>query len=518
MVTVMVVDDEYLAREGMKRTVDWKAAGCQLIGEAENAFEAMELTDRLKPDIIITDISMPGMNGLDMAKEIRARHVNCRFIIVTGYDQFEYAKAAVKINAVDFLLKPIDQSELLEAIQKAAQDIEKLKAEGAAVSEKVLLEAMRVKFTDRNNMLQVLRLNKIYFKDVVIALMENDNYEKLVAAGREIEIHDQKISIREVISKRFDNRCFVVECHRDRIAAVLDVSAITNQEAFMEDLRLTQKEIADTCNTTVTIGISSRNPLENLNVAYSQSKNALANKMYSGKASINYYRETSSSNTTLSKAIAEVKEGIKLALKARDRHKVEELIRKLYFDIFKNNKAEEHVIRQTSIELVLLSTDTLKEFGIPVERVFGKNFNFYKHEAAMSTVKELYEMVTTYLLKILQVIREQKNEEEESGVEKAVEYIKEHFCEDLSLGEVAAKCYLSESYLSRRMKQVTGIGFTEYITKLRMEKAILCLKSPGIKITEVAARVGYPDYRYFSQIFKRYTGYVPSDFIKGVKD
>jgi two-component system, response regulator YesN len=126
VIKVLVVDDEYFAREGMKRTVPWEKYGCTICGEAQDGREGIEEAKKHKPDLIITDISMPEVNGIDMAKEIREFLPNCKFIIITGYDEFKYAKAAIKLSAVDFILKPIDDDEFLEAVSKAVKDLRKL--------------------------------------------------------------------------------------------------------------------------------------------------------------------------------------------------------------------------------------------------------------------------------------------------------------------------------------------------------------------------------------------------------
>ena len=150
---VFIVDDEYFAREGMKKTIDWDSLGCKVCGEASNGIEAIEYSKRLKPDIIITDINMPGISGLDMAFKVREFLPDSKFIIITGYDEFQYAKEAIKLKAVDFILKPIDEDELIEAIKRSTKELNKLSLNRALEQEKLLLDAMRGRLTFllRNN-------------------------------------------------------------------------------------------------------------------------------------------------------------------------------------------------------------------------------------------------------------------------------------------------------------------------------------------------------------------------------
>jgi two-component system, response regulator YesN len=514
MIRVMVVDDEYLAREGMKRTVDWESVGCLLIGEAENGQEAVEKARSLKPDIIITDIQMPGMDGLRMAEKVREFHRECRFIIITGYDEFEYAKAAIKIDAVDFLLKPIDHRELMEALQKAIEQHKKLRLESSAITERILLDAMRGNFVNRDGMLKLLSERGICLNRLYIILMENDRYGQIIEEGKESLLYEQNRIIKDVVNRNFSENCCVIECHRDRLAAVLGVEVFKGRSDFEGKLEAIQKDIFNSCNTTVTMGISKEVELSNISTAYSQAKKALHNKIYSGKNSINYSRDEEFDRISVDKFIARVKEELRLALKARDKKGIDTHLKRLYFDVFKSCKVEEYTVRQISIEVIIQALNLLSENAILPAKLFGSDFNIYKQAANLHTLNELYEMVLGYHLRVIDFVREQRCEAEETGIEKAVEYIKAHYTEDISLSNVARLCYLSESYLSRKIKKVLGMGFAEYVTKLRMEKAIDCLREPAARITEVAAKTGYPDYRYFSQIFKKYTGYSPSEFVK----
>lgn len=354
LIKVLVVDDEYLAREGMKRTIPWEIYGCTLCGEAQDGKEGIELSKRHKPDLVITDISMPEVSGIDMAKEIRKFLPQCKFIIITGYDEFQYARAAVKLNAVDFILKPIDHNEFLEAINRAVEDIKKLK--GSIVIDK-------------------------------------------------------------------------------------------------EDM------------------------------------------------------------VKLSHIIKEEKE-LLLTIRVFDKINMEKQLRKIYFDILKKDEASHEVIKQTSIDVILKALNLLNEYNISFENVVDKDFDVYKRAYIAANIEEAYTWVYKILINILEAIKEAALEASETSIEKAIAYIKEHFCEDISLSDVAKNVYLSESYLSRKIKKVKGISFVEYITKLRVEKAIEYLKDPNVRITELASSLGYPDYRYFSQIFKKHTGYSPSEFIK----
>lgn len=517
MIKVLVVDDEYLAREGMKRTINWSSLGCELSGEAEDAFKAIELSKVIKPDIIITDIKMPGMDGIKMAEKIREYLPDCKFIIITGYDEFQYAKAAIKINALDFILKPIDENEFLEAVSKASLEALRIREEKNLAREKILLDIMRGKITNIDIIEEILYASKIKLRKTIVVNIENDNYHNILEEGREDLIYTQNRLIKNIIYENINEDCYVVECHQDRIAIIIDTENIKHKEEIINLLSFIQKEIKEKCKISVSMGLSTIGLIQNMNRLYSESKEALYDKLYKGRGSINFYKseiDNMAESKTLNLLIEKCKKEIILSINAKDKRNVEKQIKQIYYEIFKKLKVKPKQIKEFSIEVMLSALKLLKEYNIVVTNIASGEFDAYKQISKLNTLDEIYELVNNLTISCLDELKEFSIEAQDSGIEKALEYIKQHYYEDISLGDVAKKAYLSESYLSRKIKKILGIGFSEYITKLRIEKAKEYFRDPNIKVTEVAAKLGYPDYRYFSHIFKKYTGYTPSEFSK----
>lgn len=128
MYKVLIIDDEYIIREGLKLTIDWASMGCKITGEAEDGDEGLEMVNSLKPDIVFTDIRMPGINGLEMISNIKKTKNSCKIIILTGFRDFEYAQEAVRLGAFRFILKPSKEEEIITAVNEAIEEIEEQKA------------------------------------------------------------------------------------------------------------------------------------------------------------------------------------------------------------------------------------------------------------------------------------------------------------------------------------------------------------------------------------------------------
>lgn len=498
---VIVVDDEYLVREGMKRTIDWAKIGCKFCGEAEDGYEAIELANKVKPDIIITDINMPGMNGIQMAHTIKETFPHCKFIMITGYDEFEYARAAIKLNAFDFLLKPVDEAEFLSVVKKAAEESIKLKERFELSMEKNFLNLMRGNICGSENIDKVLKENRVTLNNLQIINVQNESFEYYT---------NNQIIIAAI--RKYYNEGYVVQCHEDKIVIIIDEAKILDNNYIYDSIRKVQREIYAEGKIVITVGISNINGIHDMDKAYTEAKQALKYRMYVGKGRIIYYKDLKEENLVKWNNLIEREKDIIKKLRACDKVLLIKNLKSFYFEFFREKNIDYNTVKQTSIEIISKSMDLLYEYNIPQDKLFLGKLNVFKKTLELETINDLYEYVNNVLSKVLDAIKETNIEVNENGIESALIYIREHFCENISLNDVAGVAFLSKSYLSRKIKKTLGISFIEYITKLRMEKALIYLKDSNIKITDAALRLGYQDYRYFSQSFKKYTGYLPSDW------
>lgn len=513
MIKVLVADDEYYAREGMKRAVDWESLGCILCGEAIDGYEGIEIAKRESPDIVITDIKMPGMSGLAMAERIREFLPGCKFIIITGYDELDYAKGAIKVNAFDFLLKPIDTDEFIESVKNASKKSMDEKGKGEAAMEKAVLQLMRGKLNDISLVKEELNRYFINVERIVIACIHNDSFSAPLDDAMTEELYRQQIYIKETIKKYIDPGSMVIECHNDRLAAVMPGSELKSSRQLGSEFEHVRDDIIKNCGVSITIGISNINSTQDIKNCYEEAKEALRNRLYYGNGSIIYYENIRRIPISSTRITTEEKELLQ-KIRACDRQGTESKLRFIYFELFKNSRIDYYIVKQFSIEIIIRAFEILSELDLPQST--DEKFDVYKSAERFNTIDELFSWVLGILLGILRTVRN-RYEQYSSGIQKALDYVKQHYCEDISLHDVAEKVFLSESYLSRSIKKTTGVTFVDYIVNLRMKRAMELLKNPNVKVSDVALQVGYPDYRYFSNLFKKYTGYTPSDILKNMK-
>jgi len=403
-IKLMIVEDEWLVREGLKSTIPWDELHCEVAAEADGGAAALQLLEAVRPDIILTDIRMPGMDGLEMAEQAVRLLPGVEIVFLTGFDEFAYAQKALKIGSADYVLKPTNPDELMQVIGKVGDKVRKRKT---SVNAELF---MQTRYKDSGTLLASKLLYDLLMDSA--GDKERELFVELwggrpsaLAAYRvglfELELRDRPQDERKKLLLQAEALLFDADVSfvrvQDRFAMLIgEVDA----ERAWPGLASRLTESLDGAPTVVAGWSGVHAAIEELSVAYEEAENAL----------------TAQSGGTAA-ALPRLTE--------------------------------------------LPSIDTMK-----------------------------------------------------SELRNTIAYIEGHFHEDISLHDIAGSVHMSESNFSRLFKKQTGVSFVEYVTQLRMEKAKEMLQRPDEKIYEVALAVGYQDSRYFSQIFRKYTGDTPSEFRK----
>ena len=498
MIKVLIVDDEFYSREGMKQTIPWKDLGCEICGECENAIEALDSSKILTPDIVITDIRMPGLDGLSMCKEIKTFLPKCKFIIITGYDDFQYARTAVKMQALDFLLKPIDENELIDAIKKAKAEILEDKTLTSLSSEKMLINIMRGQ-SNLENIYGFFKKDSI----IKIILIQNHSYEHFSSTGQDSVNYKINSFICNYFKNKYTNfTVYVLDPHVNRQAIVLDSRCLE----FVESLDEIRTTIYNEFRGILTISISSDDKIENIINIYNESKALLEESFYEGTESTILPHTIEGKVFKADWIILHIK-NITTSFKSHDKESLKRNIDTLYMNM-KNARIDSSIVIKSSLELFLEIKNILLSYGIDSSMLYDLNF-----EKLDLSLYEIKNMMRDYIFSSLDTIREFNGRLEENTIEKAILFINENFDKNICLTSVAKEVFLNESYLSRALKKTLGMGFAEYIRKLKIEESIVLLNK-GLSIGDIALKIGYTDYRSFSSNFKKYTGYSPKSYIK----
>lgn len=528
MLKVLIADDEPIIREGILHALDWELANCRVVGEADHGASAMSLLAELQPDIVICDIQMPGVDGIELARHIRENQLDMKIIFVTGYDEFSYASEAVKNNVSDFILKPVDSSILLQAVENAKQALiqaRKMKRENAQF--KWMLETHMPIL--RENFIKQLLLSqlaneeeireKISFFDMAAAcyqlmIFEIDNYGEVARNRSEYERLFCSFAVKNAILERFApfGKAYVIEHELPRFVLLCGFGEATNSLSVIEHVA---EHVQQQLHISLSCGLSGYfQDLANAGYYYKQARSAVSHKFYLGNNSIIHIDDIANGSNMKSpggngKQLKQIVDLIKAG--RRDQLK-EHLVQLL--DPSDSPERELDITYRTKcrvIELIVSVMKELEEIGIESFPILTED-QVYSRVLDCETLHDIVEYVHRLIANIIDSNRSNKNIHYNQVVDRAIEYINLYYYEDISLNDVAGFVHVNASYLSRIIKKVTGDNFVGILTKARIERAKSLLKEVNYKTYEVASMVGVQDSKYFSSLFKREVGLTPTEY------
>jgi len=517
-IKVLLVDDEKLERVLIRNGFDWEGNGFEIIGEAGSGEEAMEYMLHRKPQIVLTDISMPHMDGLELSEKILRADRSCHIIIVTGYREFDYARRAVKIGVEDFLLKPVNVSEIAELAgrlkekirqeEKQVKAVEELKASVLAdqdiVMESFFQRLVECHIPEEEARRKLMLYNCENLLQGCICL----NIKLKEAEGERISQKHKRV-IDLIKGENYESAI----CFTHYMQNILLYFTGSGYEKVKGAAKALHEALGSRLGVAATIGISEWNEgFAGIANAFEESQKALSASVFLGRnrcVTYKEYEEVMNQN----KNNKEIDwEDFLFAVHNCLVDKVEDYIKE-YVDLIRGAGVTDiEYLRLMTMNLLTRAGTTLNKYGMGLSRLMGEE-NLYKEVRRISTVDE----ITSYLEKVMHIIMEyhegRKLKQGNKVVEEAAAYIRENlFNPELSLRLVAANIYSNESYLSRVFKKEKGISLIEYILKKRIEESIRLLDTTDLKVYEIAEKIGFRDSHYFSICFKKLTGVTVKEF------
>ncbi len=535
MYKVLIIDDEPIIRKGLKNIINWKSFNCEVAGEAADGQEGSELIRRVLPEIIITDIRMPEVDGLSMLQEIKDIVPDSKIIILTGYRDFDYVHEALKLGAFEFLLKPSKIEELTAVISKAVkelkfqkerkEEIDKLcclfEQNIPALREKLLYDVIYEINTNEAEIAEKMELYKFPLTRFVMLMVQNDPDSAESTQVSQYDKHLYRFGIintfHEVFSEDFnvtgialhdEGTAFIIVPREGRNAGF---STIDRKCAYLQDI------IKNCFGFSVTIAVSSEGtgPLQ-LSVRMKECRTALEHKFYIGSGSIIFYKDVNSffryeDNSLLERLQKNLLENIK----SGNEVSVKEILGDIFAyvrsleapnEVYLKNFYRNTVSSINSIKASIVAADTDKA---PEDRQLSGAYRLIEKSSGMDELNAILEEAA---ISVVQKVNGYNNKSMKLILRTAVEYLQEHYAEQVSLNEVAEHAFVSTYYISRLFRKETGRNFVDYLNEIRIEKAKGLLKDVKYKTYEVAERVGIPDAHYFSRLFKKHVGVTPTEF------
>ncbi len=538
MFTMVLADDEYLVREGLRRIIDWEQYGIKIIAEATNGQEAVDLCLQLEPDILFTDIRMPFLDGLEASTILKERGKEVKIIVFSGIQDFGYAKSALGINAEGYILKPLDVTELIQVLMKVVTKITnernlaekintlriQLKEHFNAAREQFLRYLILGTFKKETEVLAKLEYFKNPFQTgepIVVAVLQIDDYLKTTVNYPEEEKQLLGFSITSVVEELIGNysQGICIQMTDHHYAMILNLKTDTSLEAETDIYSEIVKSIGNYLQISVSLGVGRKvEQVLQINSAYKDALNALDFKFYTGKGSIIHSTDIRISGLNLEQAslkdldFYEKQNQLVSLIKLGNIKETEQAVGDLFESFRQDQKFTIEYVQRICAEYVFFVSRTFYEIGVDFGDITTKRPAVLDAIDQTESIFELEQQMRELLMTMASYFSRKYAQKNIKVIMDIKKIIDEQYMEDISVNTIAETVFLSPNYISSLFKRETGQTITDYLTQKRMEVAKELLKNTDYKILDVANQVGFQDPSYFSKVFKKYTGVHPQQY------
>ncbi len=504
MIKILIVEDEPGIRSSLSNAFDWAEMSCELYATAGNGLKALELCLQNPPDIVISDIVMPGIDGLTFIRYIKDKFPKIYFIVLTGHRNFDYAKDALNLGASFFMLKPINYLELKNSLEQLVTKIttgDQLRKEEVQ-QEKLLanlLNGYLFMNTNADSTTQNI-LDKL--SEYKICAFEIDGND---ISQDPLQLDDLLLFCRQLC---LNQSIFLLKLNTSHLVMIIySTYNILEASQLRSFIMKIQQRICSTFKLMISCGISnSLNGFEHLHEGYLQASKALSKKFFTGNQSINFYIsneeiENPNINIDYNITIEAMQKSIEL-LNNTDDSSLAKSASYLFCELIQPFKQNINAIKSSFIILaVLCIKKVFKEDSRQMALILEKYSNLQKIVQcdSLDILKDIY----VNIIIDLSVYRSLKSKGKQNVVDSVISYINENYQNPINLNSAAKFVYLSPTYLSSVIIAETGKGFTDILTETRINRSIDLLKNPDLKISEIAFSVGFKEPQYFSSMFKK---------------
>lgn len=517
---VIIVDDERIIREWIAMIIEKHSDDYIVLDTGGSSKKAIEMCVQEQVDIVITDIKMKPMDGLELIREIQKISQNIYFIIVSNYDDFAYAKQGLKLGITDYLLKgEITDEQLMNCLEDIRSQIEEKGNNNffeAELEEQILI---------RQNYWHQIFKEKENTDEILAKLgsaLTNDNLFMIIFSADQMEKmpYDEQVSIVKIIQKRIMTRfsCNEIFVHEDgNIVVLLNVIYDGTKSSLEQLYTLASLIIND-------VGSKGRSISCVITIPFSSLKESC--KIYQEYQEYFLYRFYSEGGKIITNSALQNKwdkidskrklsmEYLSSILYRRDYAQVYHCLREQGEELMKNHKTSPEAVREWYQKLFLLLLHYFSDYK--QEKFIEKASSVMEIIMRAPLFRDILEAIYGFYESAVQEIANMDIMQD--VVNEVIDYITHHYEEKITLASMAEKVYLSENYLGKIFKRRTGENFNSYLTELRINIAKQKLKNPNMKIYQIAEDIGFQNVGYFTQVFKKVTGSSPKEYRQSIAE
>ncbi|MBJ6363230.1 response regulator [Paenibacillus sp. MAHUQ-46] len=520
MYKVLLVDDEILDLKGMQTFIPWEELGMEVVAAVSSGFAASELLEGQPVDILVTDVHMPNMSGLELARKALDTNEKLKIIFVSGYQDFHYVKQALYLNACSYVLKPMDDNELIESLKKLRDELD---------------EQRKRQETEQ----QYRRMVPLIKNEYLVQLLEGVlNSEALEVLLEEYKLNETNWPVRVVIAERDDwkiKRGAEDVMDEAKMSGVFwnTLSSVCRRLGIQQYCRLNDKrlglllesavkpeylhevlsrEFAETpAPVTVTLGVGDQvTGVLFLKESYRQAKAALDYKMFNGKGSIIHYQQAQTARMKDVQNLDIQLDSLFEAMTNYDLVRIHDELHKLYgLAVTMRSK---YTIQNFTIFLLMKLDAYLQKMNEDLFQLLNIDIHSLDVVLQYETIGEIHAWLQYQVYELSEILHSKKQKKNWKLVRDIVNDVKQRLHENISLKDIAEQYSFSPNYLGQIFKEEMNTNFSDYITTLRMEKAGDLLLHTNLKVYEIANMIGYRYLPYFSRQFKDYYAKTPLEY------
>ncbi len=535
MFKVIIIDDEELVCEFIHQIIEWERLGIECAGCYTSSVEALKAITGTKPDLVITDIRLPVINGISLIKEIRKAGLSTSFIVISGYQDFEYVKQALELGVKNYILKPIDENELEKTILSVKESVLALKEESSGNGYDV--DGLKEKYIKTRKMVkkQMLRdylLGGLEISEEPAVLNERHGFSfspgpvrvAVIAVDiwRDISLSDSQYAVMELqldelLKQQLSGSCPYFESVKLDGNTVLLLNCPENQTVgllkSLEELITKIPALKFPFSFDITIGLSGGKSLPDISAAYEEASVAVKSRVIlSQNRVIQYGRHDFKKYDIYEILTFEWENLFRSALEEGGSAKAQDLVRRAFEALCALPGVDPENLHQMFDAIISTMRKELGRLYIGMLNEKDLDETARQRIARSYSKDALRDNLLAIVKETLEECLSRQDARDKRPVAFAKDYIAKNYMDKVSVADVADLLFLNHDYFSSLFKKEAGTGFSDYLINYRMTAAKQLIRSGKHTIAQIAGMVGYPDSKYFSKLFKKVTGVSPKDY------
>ncbi|MCI9147062.1 MAG: response regulator [Hungatella sp.] len=529
---IMLVDDEEEVRKAIICKMDWEQLGFTVVGDAENGEDALEKLDQLEPDVVMTDIRMPYMDGLALTSRIREKYPSMKVLVFSGYDDFEYAQQAIKLGVIEYILKPVNGEELAEILNRVRVSLDE------EIEQRRNIDTLRENYLGSLPILRELFLNDLVRRaaDVADITPKLGEYgidilgaRKWLTAVIHVEQVEQReeqvfsqhqelipISVRSLTEDHLKPYCrFAIFNSMEGITVIAAIDEDNTQTGLINVLNDICKETRRMLEVSITVGVGrSCDTLWEIARSYQTAVDALGYRAIVGKGKAIYINDVEPVGRGKLLLDGKGEEELISAIKFGPADRIGSVIGDLAARM-DGAKVHARQYQVYMLSIVNCMIRLMQQYDLDINEMFGDHMLYGDILEGIYRREEFADRLIPIACRMNEAMNRERDNTAKKVILEAKEYIREHFANpELSVEMLCRHLHMSPAYFSTMFKKETGQSYVNYVTEVRLKRAVELLNETDDKTYVIAEKVGYLEQNYFSYVFKKKYGVSPTAYRK----